>query len=100
MQMVSPVDIKQVHVSKEELKETWRKQVKDFVGQMTTAEKARFENLPSGVREAYHAGMLNPGLLFMAMRHGEFLIETCDGGGKAQRGIEAEFPIDRKSTRL
>src|ERR1035441_10699541 len=83
MQMLSPVDTKQVHVSKDELREIWRKQVKDFLGQMTAAEKARFENLPSEVRQAYHAGMLNPGLLFMAMRHGEFLIET-----------------DRKSTRL
>ena len=89
MQMLSPVDTKQVHVSKDELREIWRKQVKDFLGQMTAAEKARFENLPSVVRQAYHAGMLNPGLLFMAMRHGEFLIETCDGGGKAQSGIEA-----------
>jgi hypothetical protein len=31
---------------------------------------------------------LNPGLLYMAMRHGEFLIETCDVGGKGRRGIE------------
>ncbi|MGD0771830.1 MAG: GDSL-type esterase/lipase family protein [Candidatus Solibacter sp.] len=87
MQMLSPVDTKQVHVSKEELREMWKKQVKDFLGQMTAAEKARFENLPSGVRAAYQAGVLNPGLLYMAMRHGEFLIETCDGGSKAQKGI-------------
>ncbi len=87
MQMLSPVDTKQVHVSKEELRETWRKQVKDFQGQMTTAEKARFENLPSRVRAAYQAGGLNPGLLYMAMRHGEFLIDTCDVLGKGRRGI-------------
>ena len=87
-QMLSPVDTKQVHVSKEELRETWRKQVKDFLGQMTTAERARFENLPSRVRAAYQAGGLNPGLLYMAMRHGEFLIDTCDAGGKGRRGIE------------
>jgi hypothetical protein len=88
MQMMSPVDTKQVHVSKEELRETWKKQVNGFLAQMTAAEKTKFENLPSGVREAYRAGVLNPGLLFMAMRHGEFLTETCDGGGKAQKGIE------------
>jgi len=88
MQMVSPADTKQVHVSKEELRETWRKQVKDFLGQMTAAEKERFENLPSEVRAAYQGGGLNPGLLYMAMRHGEFLIETCDAAGKGRRGIE------------
>jgi lysophospholipase L1-like esterase len=88
MQMVSPVDTKQIHVSKEELRETWRKQVKDFLGQMTAAEIARFENLPSPVRAAYQAGGLNPGLLYMAMRHGEFLIDTCDVGGKGRHGIE------------
>ena len=88
MQMVSPADTKQVHVSKEELRETWKKQVNDFLGQMTAAEKARFENLPSEVRAAYQSGGLNPGLLYMAMRHGEFLIETCDVGGKGRRGIE------------
>jgi lysophospholipase L1-like esterase len=88
MQMLSPADTKQVHISKEELRETWRKQVKDFLGQMTAAEKARFEDLPSPVRAAYQAGGLNPGLLYMAMRHGEFLVETCDVGGKGRRGIE------------
>lgn len=88
MQMVSPADTRQVHVSKEELRETWRKQVNDFLGQMTTAEKVRFEKLPSDVRAAYRAGGLNPGLLYMAMRHGEFLIDTCDAGGKGRRGIE------------
>jgi hypothetical protein len=88
MQMVSPVDSKQIHVSKEELRETWRKQVKDFLGQMTGAERTRFEKLPSQVRAAYQAGGLNPGLLYMAMRHGEFLIDTCDAGGKGRRGIE------------
>jgi lysophospholipase L1-like esterase len=88
MQTLSPVDTKQVHVSKEELRETWRKQVKDFLGQMTAAERARFESLPSRVRTAYLAGGLNPGLLYMAMRHGEFLIDTCDAGGKGRRGIE------------
>jgi lysophospholipase L1-like esterase len=88
MQMVSPADTKQVHVSKEELRETWKKQVKDFLGQMTAAEKTRFENLPSQVRAAYRTGGLNPGLLYMAMRHGEFLIDTCDAGGKGRRGIE------------
>ena len=88
MPMVSPVDTKQIHVSKEELRETWRKQVKDFLGQMTAAEIARFENLPSPVRAAYQAGGLNPGLLYMAMRHGEFLIDTCDVGGKGRHGIE------------
>ena len=88
MQMMSPVDTKQLHVSKEELRETWRKQVKDFLGQMTAAEIARFENLPSPVRAAYQAGGLNPGLLYMAMRHGEFLIDTCDVGGKGRHGIE------------
>ena len=87
-QMLSPADTRQVHVSKEELRETWRKQVKDFLGQMTPAEKARFENLPSPVRAAYQAGGLNPGLLYMAMRHGEFLIDTCDVGGKGRHGIE------------
>src|ERR1039458_3603789 len=75
MQMLSPGDTKQIHVSKEELRETWKKQVKDFLGQMTAAEKTRFENLPSQVRAAYQAGGLNPGLLYMAMRHGEFLID-------------------------
>ena len=88
MPMVSPVDTKQIHVSKEELRETWRKQVKDFLGQMTAAEIARFEDLPSPVRAAYQAGGLNPGLLYMAMRHGEFLIDTCDVGGKGRHGIE------------
>jgi lysophospholipase L1-like esterase len=88
MQMVSPLDTKQVHVSKEELRATWRKQVQDFLGQMTAAEKARFENLSSQVRAAYQAGGLNPGLLYMAMRHGEFLMETCDVAGKGRRGIE------------
>jgi hypothetical protein len=88
MQMLSPADTKQIHVSKEELRETWRKQVKDFLRQMTAAEKARFENLPSPVRAAYQAGGLNPGLLYMAMRHGEFLIDTCDVAGKGRRGIE------------
>lgn len=88
MQMLSPVDTKQVHVSKEEMREIWRKQVKDFLGQMTTVEKARFENLPFQVRAAYRGGGLNPGLLYMAMRHRGFLIDTCDVGGKGRRGIE------------
>ena len=88
MQMVSPVESKQVHVSKEEMRETWKNQVRDFLGQMTAPEKARFENLPSPVRAAYQAGALNPGLLYMAMRHGEFLVDTCDVAGKGRRGIE------------
>jgi lysophospholipase L1-like esterase len=88
MQMVSPVESKQVHVSKEELRETWKKQVKDFLGQMTAPEKARFENLPAPVQAAYQAGGLNPGLLYMAIRHGEFLVDTCDVAGKGRRGIE------------
>jgi hypothetical protein len=55
---------------------------------MSAAEKARFENLPSPVRAAYRTGGLNPGLLYMAMRHGEFLIDTCDAGGKGRHGID------------
>jgi hypothetical protein len=88
MQMLSPADTKRVHVSKEELSETWRKQVKDFVAQMTAAEKLKFENLPPEIRAAYHTGVLNPGLLYMAIRHPDFLIDTCEAGGKARRGIE------------
>jgi lysophospholipase L1-like esterase len=89
MQVVLPADVKQIHVSKQELRDIWKKQVTDFERQMTAAEKERFEKLPAEIRAAYQGGMLNPGLLFMAMRHREFLIETCDLGGKGRRGIDA-----------
>ena len=89
MQVLSPADVKQIHVSKKELREIWKKQVADFERQMTATERLRFEGLPTVIRAAYQGGGLNPGLLFMAIRHREFLIETCDLAGKGRRGIDA-----------
>lgn len=89
MQLASPEGAARLEVTQDQLQATWKKQVSDFLTHTTPEERVRYEALSNDVREAYLAGVLNPGLLYMALRHNRFLIDTCDWGRKTRTGIAA-----------
>jgi lysophospholipase L1-like esterase len=65
--------VRPLKVSAADFENIWKKQTAEFIPQMSAAERARFDALPAGAREAYRAGRLNPGLLFYSLRHSSFL---------------------------
>jgi lysophospholipase L1-like esterase len=69
---------KQLHVTAQDLREIWRKQVRDFVASMNAEERARYDRLPAMQRNLYALGDLNPGLLYRAVHDPSFMLETCD----------------------
>jgi lysophospholipase L1-like esterase len=66
-----------LHVSSQMLRETWKTQVQTFLGGLNSADHARYNLLPSRIRDLYAEGDLNPGLLYYSIRHPAFMMETC-----------------------
>ena len=80
-----------LHVTSQDLRAIWKKQVRDFDANMNTEERARYHLLPSRIREMYAQGDLNPGILYFSMRYDTFMLDTCDLAQEATRREVAEM---------
>jgi lysophospholipase L1-like esterase len=80
-----------LHVTSQDLREIWKKQVRDFAGNMNTQDRARYNLLPSRIRDMYAHGDLSPGLLYFSIRYPRFTLDTCDLGQDATRREVAEM---------
>ena len=87
-QLAGYAQAKKLHVTAQQLRDIWKKQVADFTSAMTPDERTRYHRLPAHQVELYTQGNLNPGLLYLAMRHPGFMLEACDAGLEStRRGI-------------
>jgi len=80
-----------LHVTSQDLREIWKKQVRDFNANMNTEDRARYNLLPSRIREMYAQGNLNPGLLYFSMRYPRFTLDACDLDQEATKREVAEM---------
>ena len=80
-----------LHVTSQDLREIWKKQVRDFDANMSAEDRVRYNLLPSRIREMYAQGDLNPGLLYFSMRYPRFTLDTCDLDQEATRREVAEM---------
>ena len=80
-----------LHVTSQDLRDIWKKQVRDFNANMNTEDRARYNLLPSRIREMYVQGDLNPGLLYFSMRYPRFTLDTCDLDQEATKHEVAEM---------
>lgn len=69
---------RQIHVTAADLRGIWRKQAHDFITGFTPDERARFDRLPSRLRELYAQGDINPGIVFYAFRRPRYLVDTAN----------------------
>ena len=80
-----------LHVTSQDLREIWKKQVRDFNANMNAEDRARYNLLPSRIREMYAQGDLNPGLLYFSMRYPRFTLDTCNLDQEATKREVAEM---------
>jgi len=66
-----------VHVTSQELRETWKTQVQTFLSGLNSEDHARCDLLPLRIRDLYAQGDLNPGLLYYSIRYPAFMLDTC-----------------------
>src|SRR5206468_3984951 len=66
-----------VHVTSQELRETWKTQVQTFLSGLNSEDHARYDLLLSRIRDLYAQGDLNPGLLYYSIRYPAFMLDTC-----------------------
>ena len=68
----------QIHVTARDLRGIWMKQAHDFIAGFNPGERARFDRLPSRLRELYAQGDVNPGIVYYAFRRPRYLVDTVN----------------------